>query len=89
MFYSTEILPIVRRDGDTNAVVVGLDTGDSSVAESDRYRHTIIHGLGRIPVGCQIILNDAPVNMYVMSSDYQKITIKFDASHVSVNIRIW
>jgi hypothetical protein len=79
-----------RKDGDIDAIMYQInDTGDSSVASGDRYKHTINHTLGRVPVGCQIIMTDTEINMYVLEKDDNKIIVKFNAARADVTIRIW
>lgn len=90
VMHATEATSTPRQDGDINAVVVRVrDTGDRTSRRSDRYRHEINHGLGRVPVGCQVILSDSPVQVYVVTSDRQKIVVKFTEQRVDVNLRIW
>ena len=88
--HATEATPVVRKDGDFDAVIVQIsNTGASGAVEQDRYRHTITHGLGRVPVGCCIIHKDAPCDVYVLSSNENEISVKFTAAETSVNLRIW
>lgn len=78
------------KDGDHDAVVFRIrDTGSSIIPPTDRYKHTIYHGLGREPVGCQVILSDKICNVMVVSRDINQITVKFDVENADVNIRIW
>ena len=86
----TTISRTAKPDGDLNAAVIQIpDTGDESVIESDRYRHTIAHGLGRVPVGCMVQLSDKDCRVKVLSSDQNKIEVQFTAEHANVNLRIW
>lgn len=88
--HERDIITTVRRDGDLDAAVVRVDnTGSASAATEDRYRHTIVHGLGRVPVGCQVILKDKDCDVYVISSNENQITVRFTAAEASVNVRIW
>ena len=88
--HKTEVLKSAQKDGDFNAVVIRLEsTGDSGAVEKERYRHVLTHNLGRCPVGCQIILKSGIVDMYVLESNENDITVKFNAARIAVNIRIW
>lgn len=88
--HAREITTNRRTDGEFDAVVVKIDnTGSASAAAADRYRHTIAHGLGRIPVGCQVIHKDKDCDVYVASSDANQITVVFTAAEAAVNVRIW
>jgi hypothetical protein len=71
--------------------VVRIDnTGSADAVDEDRYRHTIIHGLGRVPVGCRVILAEGgDCNLYVISSDANQIVVRFTAAEVAANVRIW
>lgn len=87
----TDITTTPRVDGDFNAIVVQItDTGArDGVIDSDRYVHTINHGLNRVPIACQIIMKSKPVDVYVLSKDKNKIVIKFTEQRADVNLRIW
>ena len=88
--HAHEVLTTPRRDGDIDAVVVRIDnTGSASAVATDRYRHQIAHGLGRVPVGCQVIFKDAACDVYVLSGDANQIDVRFTAAEVAVNVRIW
>lgn len=88
--HAHDILTTLAVDGDLDAVVVRIpDTGTRESRCKDRYRHTISHGLGRVPVGCQIIMQDAPCQVAVLSKNEQKIVIQFTEERVDVNVRIW
>jgi len=87
--HAKHVRKTVTHDGDFDAVVISLDTGKSSIASGDRYKHTIYHNLGREPVGAQIILSDGETNMYVVQKDATKIIVKFTAANINVNVRIW
>jgi hypothetical protein len=90
MNHAKEIFTEPKRDGDTDAIVVRIpNTGDASIVVGDRYVHRIDHNLGRIPVGCQIIMSDAPCGVCVISKDESGILIQFDAARVDVHLRIW
>lgn len=89
--HATE-LPIseIIRDGDHDAIVVRIrDTGSSLAPVSDQYKHTIIHGLGREPIGCQIIMSDKICNIKAVDKDRNKIIVQFTAEHADVNVRVW
>lgn len=80
----------VVKDGDFDAIVYRVrDTGSSLAVVSDRYKHTIEHGLNREPVGCEIIMKDKTCDVFVVSKDSNKIVVQFTAEHADVNIRIW
>lgn len=88
--HAREILTTAQPDGDLGAVVVRIDnTGFASAAAEDRYRHRIIHGLGRSPVGCQVILKNKECDVYVLSSDANQIDVRFTAAEAAVNVRVW
>lgn len=87
--HAFEVIETQRKDGDFNAVVIKLGTGDAGVATKELYRHVIDHNLGRAPVGCQIIMSSAICNVCVIDKNENNITIKFDTARVDVNLRIW
>ena len=88
--HAYEVIPTVRVDGELDAVVVKItDTGDSSVAAGDRYKHTVNHNLGRVPVGCMVQMSDGFTRVKVVSADSQKITVQFEAARLYVHLRIW
>lgn len=88
--HAREILTTVQTDGDHDAVVVSIpNTGVAAAAAADRYRHTIVHGLGRVPIGCQVIHKDKDCDVYVVSADENQIVVKFTAAEAAVNVRIW
>jgi len=81
---------IVRGDGDIDAVNYRIqNTGDSSVVAGDRYKHTIHHGLKRIPIGCMVIMTDANIDFYVLEKDKDKIIVKFDTARADITLTIW
>ena len=87
---ASTVTKIPEKDGDTDAVVVTLDTGDSSVVANDRYKHIIDHNLGRLPVGCQITWSDTEgLSVYVVTQNENNITVKFNQARALVNLRIW
>jgi hypothetical protein len=78
------------RDGDFDAVVVRVPkTGLNATVQGDRYKHAITHGLGRVPVGCQIVMKDKACDVYVISSTAATITVRFTTSGADVTLRIW
>lgn len=78
------------RDGDLDAVVVRVaKTGGSGTVEGDRYKHAIAHSLGRVPVGCQIIMADRACDVYTVAKDANRIIVRFSTSDADVNLRIW
>jgi len=77
-------------DGDMDGIIVRIDnTGDSSVAASDRYRHEIYHGLKRVPIGAQIIWKNKIVDMYVEAQNEQRIVLRFNTDYARVHVNIW
>jgi hypothetical protein len=82
--HATEVLDIIRRDGDIDAVVYRIkDTNTTDTV------HQIQHGLGRVPVGCVVQKADADCGVYVMRENTELIEVKFTAASADVNIRIW
>lgn len=81
----------VRYDGNFDEAIVRInDTGSSSIVpDGDRYKHTINHGLQRIPIGCQVIMSDEFTNVRVIERDKQKIIVQFDKARAFVHLRIW
>lgn len=78
------------RDGDISAVNVKVYTGaQGAKSVRDRYVQTISHNLGRVPVGAIIILKDRVCDMYIVSSDENKITVKFSGAEANLTMRIW
>jgi hypothetical protein len=54
------------------------------------YRKTIMHNLGREPIGCEIIMNESQTKIVkIESKNKNNITIIFSNSIVKVNLRIW
>jgi hypothetical protein len=89
--HAREALTTVQTDGDLDAVVVHIPTTGMDTVESDtdRYRHTIVHGLGRVPIGCMMIHQSGECDMYVVSATENEIVVKFTNAEVSANVRIW
>jgi hypothetical protein len=88
--HTREITRDVRDDGNIDAVNVKIpSTGSSGDVAQDRYRHTIIHGLNREPVGCMVIYATDYVQMKIIDNDKNKIIVQFDTAEVEVNLRIW
>jgi hypothetical protein len=77
-------------DGDIDAVIVQLsDTGSGAKDANARYRHIVEHSLGRVPVGCQIIMSNKFCNVKVISKNENFVDVQFDAEHAEINLRIW
>jgi hypothetical protein len=88
--HAYEAIKEVKPDGDIDAVVVKIqNTGDSGVVETDRYKHTVNHGLNRVPVGCVVIMSDDFTNVKTVDKDSQKIIVQFDKARAYVHLRIW
>lgn len=90
MNHAREAIDKVLRDGDFDAVVYRIrNTGDRGDPSDDRYRHTINHGLSRVPVGCQIIMCDEFLRMKIINRDKSNIIVQFDKDRADVTLRIW
>ncbi len=82
--HASEAIDLAKKDGDFNAVIVRIP--DNGIAGE---LNVIDHNLGRIPVGCQIILKNAACDVYVVTSNENNIVVKFTVSRVDLNLRIW
>jgi hypothetical protein len=81
--HSREILKTIATDYDMDAKVIRIqDTG----AKDTNY--PLVHELGRVPVGCQIILADKDVRFYKGTRwNNQTVDLKFTADNADVNLQ--
>ena len=84
--HTKEVLKgVLRQDGGIDAMVIRLE--DSGAKDKN---YPLFHGLGRVPVGCQIILKDKTCDVYKGTRwDATIIDMKFTAANADLNIRIW
>jgi hypothetical protein len=83
--HSREIQKTLSTDNDVDAKVIRIE--DTGAADTD---YPLVHSLGRIPVGCQIILASKDCNVYKGSRwGVQVVDLKFSAANADVNIRVW
>lgn len=83
--HAPEIFKDIRKDGEIDAVVIKVeDTGTAGAS------YQIIHGLGRVPVGCIIQLKNKDCDVYKGNVwNNSTIEVKFTASNANINLRIW
>jgi hypothetical protein len=74
----------INTDGDINAKVFRIDA--TGLKNKD---YEIVHELGRIPVGMQIIKKNKPVDMYIISENKNRVVVRFTEDNCDVNIRMW
>jgi len=80
-----EAQTFLQPDGDFDARIIRIK--DCGSADTD---YSLSHGLGRIPVGCQVILASASCNVYKGTRwTAQVADLKFTAANADVTIRIW